>query len=150
MSKYTFGIAFGITLLLTPSQALATEYIDYGTQRSNMHACQVGSYMTGLHIKDNRFSCTPDFSNYSYGNEWVDQSTQKLGMHVCPDEMAMTGYNYGKNLLLCARFPKALVNETIDTSTQRNSMHSCPMGSIMIGIHAGNNLLLCAWPQFSL
>jgi hypothetical protein len=148
-------------------QAVAGEFLDGSTQHEilipfppfgnkiiQIHICRGGSFMTGVHVKDNRFLCEdgikyPRGRRYSPSDIKVNRTPdhgparhyQSHGMAACPPGTAMVGLHEDRNVLLCA--PLETTELFVDSHTQRLGMHACPKGSVMVGIHVGRNLLLC-------
>jgi hypothetical protein len=79
--------------------------VDTGaTQRSGMHACPTGSYLRGVDVSQNHFTCCHDAGpapTLQPRNEIVDTSTQDEGMHTCGSARFMTGFHNDQNLVLC-------------------------------------------------
>jgi len=152
-------------------QAVAGEFLDQATQHAiaipfgavlsqgiqSVHVCPCGSFMTGVHIRDNRFLCedgitdsrggryTPSQIRVNVSPGTSRQRYQSHGMAACPPGTAMVGLHEGKNALLCA--PLETTELFVDSHTVRQNMHACPHGSVMVGIHVGRNLLLCGRPR---
>jgi hypothetical protein len=156
-------------------QAGAGEFVDYGTQHQIMppfadfmgdkgtevlalHICASGSFMTGVHVKYNRFLCEDGLSSFRGGayspsdirtnlnpNKQPPVRYQSHGMAACPPGTAMVGLHAARNVLLCV--PLQTTDWFIDANTARYGMHACPQGSVMAGIHVGRNLLLCGRPH---
>lgn len=154
MAFFLIAGAFG-------GQAIGGEFVDYGTQYLikvrfadflgegplSIHICTGYSYMTGVHVKDNRFLCDDYVAVYPPSALTTNEAPGQLqryqshGMAACPPGKAMVGLHAARNVLLCA--PLQTTNLFIDADTQREGMHACPKGSVLVGIHDDRNLLLC-------
>jgi len=76
-------------------------FLDAGTQRFDMHACPLGSVMTGLHAALNYLAC--QFPASAISSEFVDgnPATQdEFPMHVCSAGV-MTGIRDDRNEFTC-------------------------------------------------
>ena len=163
-------LAFFLIIGAFGGQAFAGEFIDYGTAYKIMvpfsdfmgdkgsevvgiHICAGGSFMTGVHVQENRFLCDDGRSWPRSGYSPADIKTnvdpgrkgfhryQSHGMAACPPGTAMIGLHAARNVLLCAPLPTT--DWFVDPHTQRQRMHACPEGSVMVGIHVGRNNFLC-------
>ena len=150
-------------------QAVAGEFLDHTTQHEiwlpwptmlrgkeiqPIHVCPGASFMTGVHVKDNRFLCE-DGIKYSRGGRYSPSDIkvnrtpgggppkryQSHGMVACPPGTAMVGLHEGLNTLLCVSLETTEL--FVDSHTVRQNMHACPHRSVMVGIHVDRNLLLC-------
>jgi hypothetical protein len=139
------------------------------TQRSGMHACPAGRYITGASVTEdvdlnrNIFLCALISPSYNTAEEFEDvpPENEEQGMHACPKGSVLTGMEIARKTLLCA--PSPLDPTGTDPSvvryrdesilipntghryglTQRWAMHACPIGDPMVGIHLSDNIVLC-------
>lgn len=137
------AISTGMVVTFSAAQA---EFIDRDTARRGMHACPVGSYMTGADRGRNYLLCDDKAPGYKPADEVVDTSTVVQGMHACPDGTALTGWEDSKNLFLCAPI-NGFSSSFVDTSTVRKGMHACPVGMVMKGLQSSRNRFLCGYKQ---
>jgi hypothetical protein len=78
-------------LNLAEFASLPAEFVDAATLRQGMHACPIGSFITGVHIDRNLLLCDRFSTGYTEQQEFVDTSTVQFDMHTCPTGYAMTG-----------------------------------------------------------
>ena len=136
------------TLLISSSLVRAGEVVDVSTVREGMHACPGDSFVTGIHVGQNKLLCSDLFAPFRsvVGGATlatVDVHTRDQGMHACPAGMAITGIHVGDDKLLCESL-RGLGHREIDRDTTRQEMHACPPSTVAVGIHVGQNLLLCS------
>jgi dienelactone hydrolase len=85
-------------------------FVDYSTQRQNLHACPAGTYMRGNHSGKNAITCcfNPNrgFELFEPGSETIDLDSQDRSadppLHACPGGKVMTGLQADGNRFLCA------------------------------------------------
>ena len=117
-------------------QAVAAEFIDYGTSHQFMvpfadsskgplalHICGGNTFMIGVHVKDNKFACEDSFPFlYADGGDKFFYSIRYQS-------------------------PAEIIPNAQRGSVQRYESHgmaACPPGTAMIGLHAARNVLACA------
>ncbi|WP_431052099.1 hypothetical protein [Roseateles sp. L2-2] len=143
------------------SLPVGQEYIDYDSSQAIqfqvwIHVCggsgstpdtarNIGGYMVGLHVKDNKFLCAKMGSEHYTARD--DFSTRRQGMHACPVGSAMVGINVNHDVLRCAvpvdgRILHPETERAADWGS-RSGMHSCPPGWVMTGVHVNNNIHMC-------
>lgn len=135
-------------------QAFGAERVDNVTQRSGMHSCPVGNFVTGTHLDDNLLLCSDDFGGYRPQDESVDRGTVRRGwhpegaetVHACPEGMAVTGIHWNRSLLACAPI-RRIRSLFIDKKMQRQGMHACPVGTVLVGFNTARNWLLCGMSE---
>ena len=158
-----------LVFALAPCASMATEFIDRGTVRNDMHACPRGAVVTGVHVDSNLLLCEGAGFNLSgapgvarertdFGATASNQFTYTNGrtLHWCGSGSMVTGVRVDRNGFSCANFvsrdgtvlplgtPFLDGAPGVSAVTARSGMHACPVGTVLVGAFFADNAFLCA------